>query len=305
MSNVAQAAIDAARMWKQHHFSSAHYGASPYCASFVRWCYERATGIKFGLPEARRIPYYERKRIHVQKGLWFADSLAGDEIGPLVRSQQPGDLLFFRNTASGPWPVGSITHVGIAVDHRDMIADAGSGSLVHFRSHASTFPGLLVEIRRPKVIGHGAAQSQARTAIHISRGQAFAMRRGTHVRGLTIEFASVEGSADAANARGYHSAQTASVAAHSSQGSAGAGFHWEISVDGNRVKPVRSFQVDLDGGGHRFKLFAHDDRASGFLDGAPLKGAIRLKLEARNGMAHVWLDGREIKTTKAEVEVFV
>ncbi len=324
MSTSANAVLKAAASWRGRTFSRAGYGESPYCASFVRWCFERATGKKDGLPIVTTVPYYVRTGIHVGPGKWFADSMAGDEVGPVVRSQQPGDLVFFHDTADGPWPRGSITHIGIAVDNGDQIADAGSGSLVWFRSHRATFPGKFLEIRRPLVLGAAHAADVHRSAIMISHGHAFGMARGKHSNNITMHLVRSAGRGTAAAGP---SGQTGTMAMMMSGYGAGGGggghgkipnvphrvepktphdsqhFHWDVSVNGQIIKPVHSVQADIVYAGNHFKLFAHDHKGQGFMNGAPLAGAMDLKVTLQNGAAHVWIDGREVKPEHAEIEI--
>jgi hypothetical protein len=339
MATTAQAVLNAAAVWRNRVFSEERYGASPYCASFVRWCFKQVNGTRLGLPEVSRVPYYVRKGIHVSPGPWFADSLAGEEVGPVVQHQQPGDLLFFHDTARGPWPVGSITHVGIALDSGDLMADAGSGSVVHFRSHRATFPGKLVEIRRPLALGTISANAGRRTAITIARGQAFGMMRGQHVRHLTVELSRQPGGdASAPTSSGRHRSifevpnptmnqmlggarGGASASGGSGSGSGGnrsshsvehkpmhqgaqdhLRMHWTIAVNERIVKPIHSAHIEIAFAGRRFKMFAHDQAAQAFLDGAPVDDAT-LRVALQNGAAHVWLNGSEVKPDRAEIEV--
>ena len=326
MTYTAKAVLKAAETWNHQKFASAGYGKSPYCASFVRWCFKQVNGTTLGLPLVTRVPYYVRKGIHVGPGEWFADSMAGDAVGPVVEKQQPGDLVFFHDTCFGPWPIGSITHIGIAADHGDMIADAGTGSVVHFRSHRATFPGKFVEVRRPHMFLEASAGSASRTALVINRGRAFGMVHGHHVRDLTVQIACLPGSAASpaatqrthaesrfnqtmaqmmTNGMGGSSSSTARPPSNHGSGSAAAGgeatFHWEISANGQRIKPVKSLQVDVAFEGGRLKVFGHDHIARGYLNGAGVKGVI-VKAELKNGAAHVWLDGKEIKPEHAQIE---
>ncbi|MEQ1595946.1 MAG: hypothetical protein ABL985_12710 [Casimicrobium sp.] len=331
MSTSASAVLKAAAIWRGRRFSQAGYGASPYCASFVRWCFERATGKNLGLPEVTRVPYYVRKGIHVSPGAWFADSLAGDEVGPVVTAQQPGDLVFFHDTADGPWPRGSITHIGIATDNGDQIVDAGSGSLVHFRSHRATFPDKLVEIRRPLVLGAAHPTNVHRSAILISHGHAFGMARGKHLPNVELHLSSVVGSGATQSSVLGGSGGGGSGPTHGSMfggggyGGGGGGhgkvhggahvpqvpqskvgsapLHWVISVNGQTIKPVQAVSADIIYGGNRFKLFGHDHRGQAFLNGARLTGAIDIKVKLQNGAAHVWIDGKEVKPEHVEMEV--
>lgn len=329
MTYTAQAVLKAAEVWKHQKFAAAGYGASPYCASFVRWCFKQVNGLELGLPLVTRVPYYVRKGIHNPPKEWCADSLAGDAVGPVVEKQQPGDLIFFHDTCFGPWPIGSITHIGIAADHGELMADAGSGSLVHFRSHRTTFPNKFVEIRRPRMFLAANADSGSRTALTINRGHAFGMVHGHHVRDLTLQIACLPGSAaSTAAAQRTHAesncnqtmaqmmtrgmggsgsssstGRPASDHAPAHGGAAGeATFHWEISANGQRVKPVKSIQVDVAFAGGRFKVFGHDHMARGYLNGAGIRG-VTLKAELKNGAAHVWLDGKEIKPEHAQIAI--
>lgn len=338
MATTTQAVLQAAAMQRNRLFSHQKYGMSPYCASFVRWCFKQVNGTRLGLPEVSRVPYYVRKHIHVTPGPWFADSLAGEEVGPVVQHQQPGDLLFFHDTADGPWPKGSITHVGIAVDSGDLMADAGSGSVVYFRSHRAYFPGKLVEIRRPLALGTISANAGRRTAITIARGQAFGMMRGQHVRHLVVDL-SRQPEQDAVTAPSTHHPSMfnvphptmnqmmggarggASASGGSGQGSGGNRSshsvehkpvrqealdhrrkHWTIAVNARIVKPVHSVQMDIAFAGRRFKMFGHDQAAQAFLDGSPV-GDASLRIALQNGAAHVWLNGSEVKPDRAEIEI--
>jgi len=312
MGNLTDAILHMAGQWNHRHFSEAKYGKSPYCASFVRWCYEKATGTTFGLPMVTRVPYYQRKGIHVAPGMWFADSLAGDEVGPVVNSQRPGDLLFFHDTADGPWPRGSITHVGIAADTGDRIWDAGSGSLVWHRSHNATFPGKLVEIRRPRVLGASTSDSKRRSAITIANGKAFAMHHGAPARMLTVQFMSPTAPASlhggGAGPRGGvgiggggagHMRPT--VEPKHPAGQQNQPRRWIVSINDKEIRP-RSAEVDIEFGSQRFKLFGHDHRAQAFMNGARANDSI-IRVVMFNGGAHVWVDGKEVKTAHAKIEI--
>ncbi len=330
MPITAQAILSAAAVWRGRQFSAAKYGENPYCASFVRWCFKQVNGSRYGLPEAKSVPYYQRKGIHVMPGSWYADSLAGDEIGPVVQRPQAGDLLFFHDTARGPWPVGSITHVGIAVDSAGMMADAGGGSVVHFRPYEANFPGLLVETRRPNALG-GPPRSTHRTAITIIRGHAFSMLRGEHVRDLTIQFVRRAGAASspaasqhrsrfepafptmtqmmprAGGGAGVSGGGASSAVVYGRGGNSAPGithYAWEISINNHVVKPVHTVTVDIAFGGHRFKLFGHDHKAQHFLDGVQ-NDLTSIKLTVRNGAAHLWFNGAEIKPDHADVELMI
>lgn len=303
MSNTVKAVMDAAQSWRNRPFSSAHYGVAPYCASFVRWCFEQANGIRLGLPVVSEVPYYKAKGIHNSVGEWFADSMAGNAVGPAVKSQQPGDLLFFRDTCRGNWAIGSITHVGIAIDSGERMADAGGGSFVNFRSHRATFPGQLVEIRRPRVIGGGTADDSRRTAISILRGNVSGMVRGKHVRDVAISISRIE--ALKANRNGAYPRESISQEADHDRPQRGSKSHIEFFINNQQVKPVQSFSVDLVFGGQHLKQFGHDHMAQTFLNGAVQSGDGTVKVEVKNGAAHVWVDGKEVKPESAKIELIV
>ncbi len=275
-SNSANPVVEAAKSWRDKRFSDARYGMSPYCASFVRWSFEHGLGRMGTLPLVLSPPYYRKLGLHFAPGIWFADSLAGDEVGSLVQHQQAGDILLFRDTCSG-FPPGTITHVGIATDGGQEMADAGSGSLVHVRSHAATFPGLLVETRRPKQLMTAVASNARRSTLVISGGHAFGTCKGRPVQSLGIDV-------------GY---------------SGGASKpHWDISVQGHPVQPVIAATVDVVfNGGQRFKLFCHDHRASGFLNGSQIHDALQMSADLENGMAHVHINQKEVKPSTLKFEV--
>lgn len=108
------------------------------------------------MPVAHLRPYYQEHHIQsLPTNENFADGLAGDAIGLKVpiTQVQAGDILLFKDTYySSDFPVGSITHVGIALDSNGTMADS-SGGRCHVRNHKSTFPGKLVEVRRPRCFG--------------------------------------------------------------------------------------------------------------------------------------------------------
>jgi hypothetical protein len=276
-ANSSNPVVEAALTWRGKRFSDAHYGMNPYCASFVRWCFAHGLGKMGTLPVVLSPPYYRKLGLHFAPGEWFADSLAGDEVGALVQHQQAGDILLFRDTCRG-FPPGTITHVGIAADAGQGMLDAGSESLVHLRSYTGTFPGLLVETRRPKHFMSAQASNARRTTLLISGGHAFGTYKGRPVRSLGI--------------------------AVGTSGGSGAQPHWEIYVDGRPVQPVIAATLDVvfDAGQH-FKLFWHDHRVSGLLNGAPVKDALALSVDLVNGTAHVLFNHKEVKPGALKFEV--
>lgn len=154
MNETVRKVVEVARSWNGQDSHTAGYGAYPFCASFVRYVFRTVLGEKGEMPVVPSPPYYRKLGLSFAAGKWYADSMAGDEVGPAIppSQMQPGDLLFFRNTYPG-WAEGTITHIGICLEHGGLMADAGSGGIVHVRDQAVYFPGLLVEVRRPKCLG--------------------------------------------------------------------------------------------------------------------------------------------------------
>ena len=178
MNDSVERVVKEAKAWEGRYFSTVGYGApGPYCAAFVRYVFRIALGEAGEMPVVMADRY--RAMGHPYTGYpvceLFADSLAGDPIGPAIAANlmRPGDLLFFIDTYSG-YAQGTITHIGIYGGGGGLMADAGSGSLVHVRNHALYFPDKLVEVRRPKCLGTVAK----RTFITLEHGQARAMLHG-------------------------------------------------------------------------------------------------------------------------------
>lgn len=102
-----------ARAWVGKHF---HKGEPAQAVTFVREVLKKACGPRFERLQTQRPWDFSLLGVEEELAPWFADSLAGDEIGPRIRrlaDVRAGDLVFLRNTY-GHWPKGVITHVGIA-----------------------------------------------------------------------------------------------------------------------------------------------------------------------------------------------
>lgn len=153
--NVKQL-TDYARSWDRRSIRGEPGCPPETCAFFVRHVFRTVLHKSGVMPVAHFRPYYQEH--HVQSlptNENFADGLAGDIIGMRVPTTQvrSSDILFFKDTYfSQDFPVGSITHVGIALDSSGTMADS-SGGRCHVRNHTSTFPGKLVEVRRPRCFG--------------------------------------------------------------------------------------------------------------------------------------------------------
>ena len=145
-----------ARSWDRRSIRSEPGCPQETCAFFVRHVFRTVLHKSGLMPVAYSRPYYQEHHIQaLSTNENFADGLAGDAIGLRVPVTQvkPGDILLFRDTYfSRSFPVGSITHVGIALDSNGLMADS-SGGRCHVRNHKYTFPNLLVEVRRPRCFG--------------------------------------------------------------------------------------------------------------------------------------------------------
>lgn len=268
MTEGQRRVCELARAWEGASFWDAGYGASPFCASFVRYIYEKALGELGRLPLVSRPPHYQTLGLTYPVGVWFADSMAGDEVGPSVALSlvQPGDLLFFVNTYPG-WAEGTITHIGIALDSLGLMADAGGGGIIYVRDHLATFPGLFIEARRPRCLGN----VPKRTLIELTPTGPHALWHGEKVftQEMTVTFA------------------LGSLV---------------VTVNDKPIQRKHiTALIDIPGKKGFAKLFAHDGKVAAYKNG---KAAALLSIKARldNGALHVWVDDKEIKPTHFRLE---
>lgn len=156
MNEAVKKVVDFARTWHNRSIRNERGCPAETCAFFVRFVFRSVLHQNGIMSVAHSRPYYKENHIQaLATSLNFADGLAGDVVGVRVSKNQvqPGDLLLFKDTYfSSEFPVGSITHVGIALDSNGMMADS-SGGLCHVRNHKTTFPNKLVEVRRPRCFG--------------------------------------------------------------------------------------------------------------------------------------------------------
>lgn len=107
--------VEVARSWVGRQFNP---GQIEQCANFVRHVLRQA-----GHPLGEAVT---REPVDgLPTGPSLASGWAGRDLGQLVTrvsDVQPGAILFWRDTYEGWWPLGTITHVGIAV---------GGGRFVH------------------------------------------------------------------------------------------------------------------------------------------------------------------------------
>lgn len=223
---IAAAHSQLGKPFSQKFYQLHHQSLEAYCAAFVRWAFEEAYGHKNGgFPVVERPEYYRRHGINYVGALYTADGLAGDQVGQLVKGAPlPGDILLFRDTYEG-WVRGTITHVGIAASATEMY-DAGGGSIVHRRSFEATFPGKLVEVRRPNLLA-AEAEPADYTRIHFAGSQVSAKLKGKPVRDMEIQLNRM-----------------------------GTG-----SLNGRALVPSSIKLEAITGDGRRYKLFKHDGKA--------------------------------------------
>lgn len=156
MNEAIKSVTEYARTWKNRSIRGEYGCPQETCAFFVRYVFRTVLHKNGLMPIAHSRPYYQENHIQaLSTNENFADSLAGDAIGFKVPTTQvqAGDILLFKDTYKSPdFPVGSITHVAIALDSSGNMADS-SGGLCHVRNYNETFPKKLVEVRRPRCFG--------------------------------------------------------------------------------------------------------------------------------------------------------
>ncbi len=201
----------------------------PYCALFVRHVFRQCGA---NLPVASKPSDWADSK-HMPQGAAFANSLAGDEIGPKIASKsmlRPGDLVFWRQTDPEFAHSPVITHVGIYAGDKKVVDRGSSG--VHHRS-IDTFSNF-VEGRRPRCLDAAGGADVASAPPHkvskieLVRGRVSAKVRGTPVRVLSL----------------------------------GADSTGAVMMNGQRV-PASSFLIEMqDQNGHWYKGYMHDKRCN-------------------------------------------
>jgi NlpC/P60 family len=201
----------------------------PYCALFVRHVFRQCGA---NLAVASKPSDWADSR-HMAQGAAFANSLAGDEIGPKITSKsmlQPGDLVFWRKTYAEFAHSPVITHVGIYAGNGKVVDRGSSG--VHYRS-IDTFSDF-VEGRRPRCFdaARGAdiagASPHKVSKIELIKGNVSAKVRGAPARVLRL-------AADSTGA---------------------------VMINGQRVH-ASSFLIEMqDQNGHWYKGYLHDKRCN-------------------------------------------
>lgn len=295
MTANAKRIVEKAFLMKEHYFPNEHYGIAPYCASFVRWLYKTALGVEFPIVSER--PYYKKHGIHYSTGKWFADSLAGDEVGAEIQADhmQEGDILFFKDTCRGYAP-GTITHVGVCVGPGGLMADAGSNNNIHIRRYQQTFPNLLVEVRRPRAL---LAPVASGVELSLKNGQIKAANRGTRVSNLELEIDISGGLNVSVNKTRipYKIVSLDITATEAVRMSMPTGrFGAPLGQSGFTGKPQSSGQSA------HIKLFSHDHKSTATIGGS-MTGSLKLKISYQNHALHIWINGKETRAISANITI--
>lgn len=140
----ADEVVRAARAWVGRHFNA---GQREQCAWFVRQVFAES-GIK--LPTAHRPADWDLTH-DLGQGPGYANSLSGPELGPKVELANlvGGDLLLFRDTYRGDFPVGSITHVAVYVGEGYFVHRPTADAPVAMEPLTAGWKALWFEARRP------------------------------------------------------------------------------------------------------------------------------------------------------------
>jgi hypothetical protein len=112
---------EAAKKWAGKNFAP---GQTEQCMAFVRHCANESA-----CPVAKLVT---KKAVDgLDSGYYLSSSLAGRDLGYELHSDihrlSAGSIVFFNDTYDGPWPKGTITHVGIYIGsyqfaHRPTVA---------------------------------------------------------------------------------------------------------------------------------------------------------------------------------------
>lgn len=282
MNNNIKKLIQIAESYDRHNIYNLPGCPQDTCAFFVRHVFEQLLHEAGRMPVAHERPYYKEHNVRaLPTSENFADGLAGDVVGQKVplHQIQAGDLLFFRDTyfaKHGEFPVGSITHVGIALDSNGLMADSSSG-VCHVRNYKSTFPGLLVEARRPRCLG--ASVQTNGVGISLIKGQV--IRTGNCQEQIEVLFGT-----SPLEFKQMHKAPRPIPSVTIDRKT----FHYKyITID-----------VVLNGGKH-VKMFSHNGRTNAYVGGQKvpyLNVAATLK-----GGLHVYVEGKEVKPTSVNIGV--
>lgn len=277
MNTSIQKVVNIAKDWDKKSIYGTPGCPDDTCAFFVRDVFKTALHEAGIMQVADFRPYYVEhgiKSLPTNKN--FADGLAGDLVGQKVPEHniQAGDLLFFKDTYySKEFPVGSITHVGIALDSNGLMADSSRGRCF-VRNFHITFPKKLVEVRRPHCL------KKMPEGINVTLNKGKVLKSGNFHK-LNLKYGISE------RERIY--------------GAKNIGYKPLVDSDGKKIR-YKYITVDItEGGGKHIKMFHHDGRTSAFISG---KKATNLEITAKwQGGLHLWIDGREIKPSSVTIGV--
>lgn len=281
-SNVGKV-IEVAKSWDKKNIHHVPNCPKDTCAFFVRHIFKQALHQAGRMEIAHIRPYYTEHKIEaLPTNENFADGLAGDVIGIKVTPEQvrAGDILLFKDTFTGDFPAGSITHVGIALDSHGLMADSSNG-VCHVRNYRLTFPGKLAEVRRPRCL----AGSSNGVGLTLSKGQV--IKSGT-CREIKIKFGKVVDK------------KAPFMGMLTKTDKMGTKPH--VFVDGREVRyQYITVDIALSGGGEHIKLFHHDGQTTAYSSG---RKAVNLEVVAKlqNGL-HIWADGKEVKPCAVNIGI--
>ncbi|MGJ5817399.1 C40 family peptidase [Paludibaculum fermentans] len=253
--------VQCAKKWVNQPF---RYGVKAQCCEFVRHVFGQA-GIK--LPVVK-FPSDYALLVHdgLSTGAGYADSLAGDEVGPKVKlsEAQAGDIILYKDTYNDGWSQGIITHVGIYMGDEKMIdRPTMDGTVLHRSVYTST--GSIAELRRPRQF------ADPTTYIKLEAGVVKAAIKGKAVYSLEMGLS-------------YLGVVTAMV-----NGAPRAPKSVTIQVVDSQTKQ------------HHYFLYA-EGKAKAVVNGLPVRTlTCRAKLEG--GAIHLWMNGKEIRSKRLVFEI--
>ncbi|MDR3494488.1 MAG: NlpC/P60 family protein [Ancalomicrobiaceae bacterium] len=258
------------------------------CAHFVRDCFRDAGYV---LPETK----HPSDLLICQKngyalGPLYANSLAGDEIGRklTVDKAEPGDIVLFSNlgASSTSFAKGTITHVGICVGNHMMIDHGSSG--MHKRDYQQ-WPGSAnyAEARRPKLF------DIPTTRIQLADGKIVLSFRNTKVHSLDVLINLATSGLEGTVRHGLTQLHILHV---------GGGL--DVVVDGVPLYHYRAVWLRVyDLITHtKYALSYQHGHAAASANGMPI-GDLKCRMTAGHGGLHVHINGKEVRTADAKVEI--
>lgn len=261
VTNPREEVVNAARQWPGTPFN---YGVKAQCCMFVRHVFKQA-GIRLPVV-AFPSDYHLLVKDGLSTGEGYADSLAGDEVGPKVAlaNAQAGDIILFKDSYNDGWSPGIITHVGIYMGEETMIdRPTMNGTVLNRSVYACS--GTIAELRRPKQFGAPG------TRIALENGIVTAQLKGKRAWALEMDLT-----------------YSGTVA---------------VAVNGTAVMPSSVTLQVVDSKTHQHHyLFYTEGKAKAAMAGVPAT-AMKCKAKLQGGAIHLWLNGKEIKSNKLIFDV--